>query len=83
MTAAWQTWPTLAAQRLILFYRRFIGILLPAACRFEPSCSSYALAAYERHGFWRGSLLTAWRLCRCHPFCNGGHDPVPEKFLTG
>ncbi|MGF1527725.1 MAG: membrane protein insertion efficiency factor YidD [Candidatus Competibacterales bacterium] len=48
-------------------------------CRFEPSCSAYALEALRRFGVWRGGALTLWRLLRCHPFCPGGYDPVPEK----
>lgn len=76
-------WPTWVMRWFILLYRRYIGILLPASCRFEPTCSAYALTAYEYHGFWRGSLLTLWRLARCHPWCSGGHDPVPPKTSSG
>lgn len=47
-------------------------------CRFSLSCSRYALAAVEKHGVLWGILLTIGRLLRCHPFCEGGHDPVPE-----
>jgi hypothetical protein len=47
------------------------------SCRFHPSCSAYAVEALERHGAWRGSRLTARRLARCHPFHEGGLDPVP------
>lgn len=49
------------------------------SCRFYPSCSSYAAEAVQKHGAGRGSLLTIWRLCRCHPFSRGGYDPVPES----
>ena len=62
---------------LLRFYKRWLSPLLPAACRFEPSCSVYAMEAYSRYGFWKGSRLTAWRLLRCNPFCPGGYDPVP------
>lgn len=58
-------------------YQRFISPGLPAACRFYPSCSSYAATAIERHGPIRGSWLAARRLSRCHPFHPGGIDPVP------
>jgi putative membrane protein insertion efficiency factor len=48
------------------------------SCRFHPTCSHYALEAIRLHGPGRGSLLTAWRILRCQPFCRGGYDPVPE-----
>ena len=64
---------------LIRVYRRFLSPLLGPRCRFYPSCSVYALTAIERFGLVRGSYLAAHRLCRCHPFCDGGIDPVPEK----
>jgi len=51
--------------------------LFGAACRFEPSCSHYASAAIAEHGVWRGGLLTARRLLRCHPLGGHGYDPVP------
>lgn len=62
---------------LLGFYKRWISPLLPAACRFEPSCSAYAREALEIHGVLRGSALTLRRLLRCQPFCRGGFDPVP------
>lgn len=62
---------------LVQSYRWVISPLLPAACRFHPSCSSYAAQALRRHGAARGSWLTVRRLARCHPFCEGGVDPVP------
>jgi hypothetical protein len=68
---------TTVAMALLRFYKRWISPLLPAACRFTPSCSAYALEAYGRHGFFKGSWLTLRRLLRCHPFCPGGYDPVP------
>jgi len=64
------------AMALIRFYRQAISPWLPAACRFEPSCSVYALEAYDRHGFMGGSWRTVRRLCRCHPWHPGGYDPV-------
>ena len=48
-------------------------------CRYQPTCSAYALEALEKHGAVKGSLLTARRLSRCHPFGGDGYDPVPEK----
>ena len=58
-------------------YRFFLSPWLGSACRFEPTCSVYALQALESHGAARGSYLAASRLLRCHPWCAGGHDPVP------
>jgi putative membrane protein insertion efficiency factor len=61
-------------------YQRWISPSRPRRCRYEPTCSAYAVAAIERHGAARGFLLAAWRLLRCNPFSHGGFDPVPEKF---
>lgn len=49
------------------------------ACRFEPSCSAYALSAVRMHGGVRGGLFTCWRLMRCQPLSRGGYDPVPAR----
>ncbi|MGQ0549391.1 MAG: membrane protein insertion efficiency factor YidD [Armatimonadota bacterium] len=62
---------------LIAGYKRLLSPLLPRACRFYPTCSTYAAEAIERHGPWRGTILSARRLTRCHPFNPGGYDPVP------
>lgn len=61
---------------LIRLYRRYISPLKKASCRFYPTCSQYALEAIEKKGALRGSWLTLRRLLRCHPFCEGGYDPV-------
>lgn len=61
---------------LIRFYQLFISPLFPQTCRFTPTCSQYALTALKRHGVARGLLLALRRLLRCHPFCDGGYDPV-------
>jgi len=61
----------------IRFYRYFLSPWLGSACRFEPTCSVYALEALDRHGAARGSALAARRVLRCHPGCAGGLDPVP------
>lgn len=67
----------LALQLPIHFYRMVIGPLLPKVCRFEPSCSTYALQALDVHGPFKGLYLTTRRIFRCHPFHPGGWDPVP------
>ena len=59
-------------------YRFFLKPWLGNACRFEPTCSAYALAALRQHGAAAGSYLATRRILRCHPGCVGGHDPVPE-----
>ncbi|OHV44499.1 membrane protein insertion efficiency factor YidD [Pseudofrankia sp. BMG5.36] len=53
------------------------------ACRFEPSCSAYALSAVRMHGGVRGGLLACWRLMRCQPLSRGGYDPVPVQSARG
>jgi putative membrane protein insertion efficiency factor len=62
---------------LIHLYQRAISPHLGAVCRFEPSCSRYAVACLEAHGAVRGGLLSIGRLCKCHPFHPGGFDPPP------
>ncbi len=62
---------------LLRMYKRWISPMLPPACRFEPTCSVYAIEAVELHGALRGSWLALRRLLRCHPFRRGGFDPVP------
>ncbi len=62
---------------LVRAYQLLLSPLLGGQCRFEPSCSRYALACLEMHGAMRGSLLSAKRLCKCHPFHPGGYDPPP------
>lgn len=61
----------------IVFYQRFISPLKGPTCRFQPTCSAYALEAVRRHGPWRGTWLAVRRIGRCHPFHPGGYDPVP------
>ncbi|MDH5230528.1 MAG: membrane protein insertion efficiency factor YidD, partial [Gammaproteobacteria bacterium] len=63
----------------IRFYRYFISPFLGSNCRYYPSCSCYADEAISKHGFIRGSWMAARRVSRCHPWHEGGFDPVPEK----
>lgn len=65
---------------IIRFYRKFISPMTPPSCRFHPTCSSYGLEAFERHGFFKGVMLTTMRILKCHPLHPGGFDPVPEKW---
>ena len=62
---------------LVQGYRLLLSPWLGSSCRFEPTCSRYALEALQRHGAAHGSYLAARRILRCHPGCAGGHDPVP------
>lgn len=64
---------------LVKGYRLLLSPWLGSACRFEPTCSAYALQALQMHGAAAGSYLTLGRLVRCHPWCAGGHDPVPTE----
>lgn len=73
------SWPARVLMAVVRGYRLMLSPWLGNACRFEPTCSRYSLAALEKHGALTGSYLTVHRLLRCHPFCAGGHDPVPDN----
>jgi hypothetical protein len=62
---------------IVRLYRLLLSPWLGSACRFEPTCSVYALQALQNHGAAAGSYLVVSRLARCQPWCDGGHDPVP------
>ena len=70
--------PARLLQGLVRAYRYGIAPLMPASCRFHPSCSAYAEEALAEHGALRGSWLATRRLCRCGPWHPGGYDPVPR-----
>lgn len=67
-------------QRLLYFYKSCISPYLPMSCRFYPSCSSYAWLALEHYGIVKGLWKTMGRLLRCHPWSEGGYDPVLSDF---
>lgn len=80
LSTLWVLLDALAARALVLVlkaYRLFLSPWLGNACRFEPSCSRYAIEAMQTHGGTYGSYLMARRVLRCHPGCQAGHDPVP------
>jgi len=64
---------------LVKAYRLLLSPSLGGSCRFEPTCSSYALQALDQHGAAAGSYLALRRIARCQPWCDGGHDPVPTE----
>lgn len=64
---------------MIVFYRKFISPLKKPCCRFFPTCSKYALEAFERFGVIYGGILAVYRILRCNPFCKAGYDPVPSE----
>ncbi|XP_057251987.1 UPF0161 protein At3g09310 isoform X1 [Beta vulgaris subsp. vulgaris] len=82
-----QTVGVKAAISMLKFYKREISPLMPKSCRYVPSCSEYSMIAYKKYGVFKGTVLTAWRLCRCNPLGGSGFDPprwfdeerVPEE----
>lgn len=78
------SWPRMTLIGLVQLYRWLLKPWLGNACRFEPTCSAYALEALRRHGAIGGAALSGWRIARCHPWCQGGLDPVPDDpFVRG
>jgi uncharacterized protein len=65
----------------IRLYQRLLSPAIAPRCKYEPSCSRYAVQAIERYGILRGSVLAAWRLLRCNPWSHGGYDPVEHQRL--
>jgi len=72
-------WPSRIVIALLDLYKRFLSPILPRACRFEPTCSVYAIGALQQHGALAGGALAVGRIGRCHPWCAGGLDPVPAE----
>ena len=66
---------------LVKFYRKCISPLKAPCCKYHPSCSSYALEAFEKHGAIKGLILSVWRILRCNPWSLGGVDHVPDVFF--
>ena len=71
------------ALKFLRAYKRLISPMLPAACRYVPTCSDYAVEAVERFGIVRGGSMAVWRVLRCNPFVRGGVDPVEHSCGTG
>jgi putative membrane protein insertion efficiency factor len=69
-------WMALAPVRL---YRRFVSPLTGRHCKYEPTCSQYAISAFRAHGVMKGTVLAGWRLARCNPFSHGGYDPIEAQ----
>jgi putative membrane protein insertion efficiency factor len=65
---------------VIRAYQRWISPRRPRRCKYEPTCSAYAVESIQRYGAVRGGLMAGWRLLRCNPFSHGGFDPVPDRF---
>ena len=63
-------------------YQKMISRYTPPVCRFHPTCSTYAIQAFQSHGVFVGFFLSSWRILRCNPYVKGGYDPVPEKNKT-
>ncbi|MAS59026.1 MAG: membrane protein insertion efficiency factor YidD [Gammaproteobacteria bacterium] len=64
---------------IVKFYQKVFSPLLGPSCRFQPTCSNYAIMAIQKHGVLLGVLLASKRILKCNPWGGSGHDPVPEK----
>ena len=62
---------------LIKSYQKVVSPWTPASCRYNPTCSSYSIDAFQKHGLWKGFVLTIKRIGSCHPWGGSGYDPVP------
>jgi uncharacterized protein len=79
--AAVSRWARRVASAPIVVYQRAISPALPRRCKYEPTCSRYAVQAIGRYGVLRGAVLAGWRLLRCNPWSYGGYDPVEAQRL--
>jgi len=76
----WAMAPVALLLRLLVrCYQHTLGTVLPNTCRYQPTCSHYALEALSEYGAFRGAWLALMRILRCHPFARGGYDPVPPR----
>lgn len=66
--------------QMVRFYQKAISPAFPPSCRYQPTCSQYMLEALDKHGAIKGSLMGGARILRCHPWAQGGSDPVPDHF---
>jgi uncharacterized protein len=77
------SWPArmsrVAVTAPIVVYQRVISPAIPRRCKYEPTCSRYAVEAIQRYGILRGLVLAGWRLLRCNPLSHGGYDPVAAQ----
>jgi len=81
-TSSRRLYPGLVGVAIVHAYQLFLSPFLGGACRFDPSCSTYAIAAFRQHGLIRGGWLAVRRIGRCHPFGSHGFDPVPGDSST-
>ena len=76
-------WSRAAVTAPIIVYQRLISPALGPRCKYEPSCSRYAVEAIRRYGILRGLVLAVWRVLRCNPWSHGGYDPVEAQRVFG
>ena len=82
-TGAWARAARNLASAPIVAYQRLISPAIPRRCKYEPTCSHYALDAIREYGILRGLVLAGWRLLRCNPWSHGGYDPVEAQRVFG
>src|SRR5262245_1438528 len=75
----WASAVRIVATAPIVLYQRFVSPAIPRRCKYEPTCSRYAVEAIRQYGILRGAVLSGWRLLRCNPWSYGGYDPVEAQ----